>query len=486
MTALDERIAAIRAAPDGPGVAAYVDYDGTVIEGYSASSFYRHRITSGDVGPYELVQTLTAAVRGIHDEDEFAEFLDLAVGAWAGKTPDELSSLGTALFRDDIAANLHREMWIVLEEHRAKGHRVVLASSATRFQVEPMAAEVGADDILCTRLEVVDGVLTGRTEGPALWGAQKAKAALADAHAHDVDLAVSFAYADGAEDVDLLDAVGHPVAVSPHPSLRSAAAERGWPVLDCAPRGGMLPGVGDVARIVGLYGAMIGAFGTGLGVGLLRWSRRHLLDIAGSSGADVGLALAGIDVRVQGTEHLWSSRPCLFVFNHQSKLDVILLMKLLRGGFTGVAKAEAADIPFWGQVFRLGDVAFIERGHGDPAKARESLAPAVDKLTEGISIAMAPEGTRSPTPRLGRFKKGAFHIAMEAGVPMVPLVIRNAGELQWRGAQTLHSGTVDVAVLPPVDTSGWRTETMNEHVAEVREMFVRTLADWPQQRSITG
>jgi putative phosphoserine phosphatase/1-acylglycerol-3-phosphate O-acyltransferase len=369
--------------------------------------------------------------------------------------------------------------------HRETGHRVVPASSATRFQVEPMATEIGADAILCTRLEVEDGVLTGRTEGPALWGAQKAKAAAADAHAHEVDLAASFAYADGAEDVDLLDEVGQPVAVSPHPSLREAADDRGWAVLDCAPRGGMLPGVGDVARTIGLYGGMIGAFGAGLGVGLLRWSRRHVLDIASSAGSDVGLALAGIDVRVQGGEHLWSSRPCLFVFNHQSKLDVILLMKLLRGGFTGVAKAEAADIPFWGQVFRFGDVAFIERGHGDAAKARESLAPAVQKLEQGISIAMAPEGTRSSTPRLGRFKKGAFHIALAAGVPMVPIVIRNAGEVQWRGAQTLHAGTVDVCVLPPVDTSGWRLSTMNDHVAAVREMFVRTLADWPQGEGTT-
>jgi putative phosphoserine phosphatase / 1-acylglycerol-3-phosphate O-acyltransferase len=429
---------------------------------------------------------MSAAVRGIQDADEFAEFLDLAVAGWAGRTPDELSALGRSLFRDDIASKLHREMWQVLAEHRAKGHRIVLASSATRFQVEPMAEEVEADDILCTQLEVADGVLTGRTEGPALWGAQKAKAAAADAIAHDVDLDASFAYADGAEDVDLLDEVGHPTVVSPHPSLREVAAERGWPVLDCEPGGSTLSSITDLARTVGFYGAMVGAFGAGLGVGLLRRSRRHVLDIAGSAGSDVGLALAGIDVRVQGGENLWSSRPCLFLFNHQSKLDVILLMKLLRGGFTGVAKKEAADIPFWGQVFQVADVAFIERGHGDPAKAREALAPAVSKLRdEGLSIAMAPEGTRSPTPRLGRFKKGAFHIAMQAQVPVVPMVFRNAGELQWRGAQLLHPGTVDVCVLPPVDTSGWAVETMNEHVAEVREMFVRTLADWPQGEGTT-
>jgi putative phosphoserine phosphatase/1-acylglycerol-3-phosphate O-acyltransferase len=101
-----------------------------------------------------------------------------------------------------------------------------------------------------------------------------------------------------------------------------------------------------------------------------------------------------------------------------------------------------------------------------------------------MSLVIAPEGTRSPTPRLGRFKKGAFHIAMQAEVPMVPVVLRNVGEVMWRGAQILSPGTVEVAVLPPIDTSEWRRETIGEHVAQVRELFVATLADWPSRRRL--
>jgi putative phosphoserine phosphatase / 1-acylglycerol-3-phosphate O-acyltransferase len=98
---------------------------------------------------------------------------------------------------------------------------------------------------------------------------------------------------------------------------------------------------------------------------------------------------------------------------------------------------------------------------------------------ERVSLAISPEGTRSPSPKLGPFKKGAFHIAIEAGVPMVPIVFRNAGEVMWRSAQTIRPGRVDVVVLPPVDTSAWRRETVAGHVREVRELFLRTLADWP-------
>jgi WS/DGAT/MGAT family acyltransferase len=103
----------------------------------------------------------------------------------------------------------------------------------------------------------------------------------------------------------------------------------------------------------------------------------------------------------------------------------------------------------------------------------------VQKLRAGLSLAIAPEGTRSATPALGPFKKGAFHVAMQAGVPIVPIVIRNSGELMWRGASTLHSGTVQIAVLPPVPTAGWTLAELDEHVRQVRGQYLATLANWP-------
>jgi putative phosphoserine phosphatase/1-acylglycerol-3-phosphate O-acyltransferase len=96
-----------------------------------------------------------------------------------------------------------------------------------------------------------------------------------------------------------------------------------------------------------------------------------------------------------------------------------------------------------------------------------------------MSLCIAPEGTRSVTPRLSRFKKGPFHIAMQAEVPMVPIVMRNVGEVMWRGAQMLKPGTIEVVVLPPVDTSEFRVETLDEYVEQVRDQFVETLAHWP-------
>src|SRR5206468_8312835 len=100
-------------------------------------------------------------------------------------------------------------------------------------------------------------------------------------------------------------------------------------------------------------------------------------------------------------------------------------------------------------------------------------------VRDGVSIVIAPEGTRTPTPRLRPFKKGAFHIAMQAGVPLVPVVLRNAGQLMWRGEAIVHPGTLQVAVLEPIPTADWRVEDLADHVAGVRRRFQIALERWP-------
>lgn len=475
---LNELIARVYAAPRGPEVAAFFDYDGTVISGYSAMSFYNKRLRDRDIGPGELARMTWASVRGVSTQKEFAELLDLSLAAYRGKTPRELLELGGSLFKHEIAAQVHTEVWDLVQAHHEMGHTVVLASSATRFQVQAMAEDMGAAHVLCTELEVVDGVVTGRPAGAPLWGLGKARAVRALAAEQGIDLSASFTYSNGDEDVMFLETSGHPVAVAPQTGLAEEAARRGWPVLECVARGGR-PNPVELLRTVGFYGGFAAGVGAGLGIGLLRRSKREGLDVSTALGADLSLGLAGVEVEViSGAEYIEAARPAIYVFNHQSKIDPIIAMKLVRGRFTGVAKKEAKNIPGFGQLFQLADVAFVDRGN--TAQAKQVLEPAVAKVRdEGISLVMAPEGTRSATPRLGPFKKGAFHIAMQAGVPMVPIVMRNAGEVMWRGAQVIRAGTVEVVVLPPVDTSGWRTETVAEHTQQVRAMFVDTLAHWP-------
>ena len=209
---------------------------------------------------------------------------------------------------------------------------------------------------------------------------------------------------------------------------------------------------------------------------MLNRSRRTAANVGAGVGSDVALALGGVSLSVSGEQHLWSHRPAVFMFNHQSSLDMLVLGSLVRRDFTGIAKKDLAHDPRFAPIGYLVDVAYVDRSN--TAKAMEALQPAVDKLRHGTSIAIAPEGTRSPTPKLGPFKKGGFHIAMQAGVPIVPVVIRNAGEVMWRNSFWLHSGTVDVAVLEPIPTDGWVAADLDAHVADVRQRFVDTLEAW--------
>jgi putative phosphoserine phosphatase/1-acylglycerol-3-phosphate O-acyltransferase len=324
---------------------------------------------------------------------------------------------------------------------------------------------------------VEDGICTGRIGGPPLWGPAKADAVLRFADAHAVDLAASDAYANGDEDIDFLSTVGHPHAVNPGPGLAGTAARRHWPVLRCErAKSGFKPL--PVARTAAMWGGFFASVGTGIGLGLVNWNRRQGVDLATSLWGQLGPALGDIRFDVQGAEHLWSHRPAVFVFNHQSSfMDLLISFRLLERDFTIVAKKEIAQLPVIGQLFGLADVAFVDRSNR--AKAIEALKPVVQKLRSGISVAVSPEGTRSLTPTVGPFKKGAFRMAMEAAVPIVPVVVRNAGELMWRDSQIARSGTIDVVVHPPISTFGWTNDELEKRIAEVRDLYVDTLDEWP-------
>ena len=443
---LSERLEQVYAGPEGPQVAAFFDFDGTLIHGFSAVDFYLDRIRSGKVGPLEAVRTTALALRGVETEEDFEKLVAIGLSGLDGHHQDDVTAVGERVFAKKLAARVYPEAWQLVQAHHRMGHTVVLASSATRFQLEAAARTLGIDHVLSTALEAGDdGILPGGpTARPCGEPARRTRSATS-AREHDIDLEASYAYSNGNEDIDFLSQVGFPAATTPEDRLREHATAEGWPVLDFRSRG--LPSLPTIARSAAAMGGILTGIGTGAAFGLLNGSRRTAISSIMALSSEYSLALAGVRVDTIGEQHVWEQRPAVFVFNHQSQLDVFVICHLLRRDFTGVAKQELTKDPIFGPVFRFAGVAFVDRkGGGNP---RDALAPAVAKLNDGISVVIAPEGTRSLTPTLGEFKTGAFHLAREAGVPVVPIVIRNAGELMWRDSLTVKPGTVQVTVLPP-------------------------------------
>jgi HAD superfamily hydrolase (TIGR01490 family) len=463
----------VESGPQGPKVGAFFDFDGTLIAGYSANAWYGDRLRKFEVGPAELARTLLAGFDMSLRGSDVTRFMEIAVAAWAGRAADDIEELGERLFVQQIAGMAYPQADPLIRAHRRAGHTIAVASSATPFQVAPLARVLGIENLLCTEVEVVEGLATGRLAGPVLWGTGKSEAVRTFAANRSLDLDRSYAYGNGEEDLAYLEAVGRPRPLNPDSGLTELAREREWPTYRFPSRGrpGPLPVIRTGAALAGLSGAVA----AGVGLGLLTRSRRAAANLAIGTGTEAALALAGVRLNVRGEEHLWSHRPAVFTFNHQSSLDALVVGSLVRRDITAVAKKEAARDPRFAPIGLLADIAYIDRKNS--TKARSALAPVVEKIQSGMSLAIAPEGTRTPTPQLARFKKGAFHIAMQAGVPIVPIVIRNTGELMWRGSSVVRPGTVDVVVLPPIATDAWRADDLDRHVDEVRRSYIDTFEE---------
>lgn len=467
----------IEQSPQGPQIGAFFDFDGTLINGYSALAFFKYRLRHGEISPKEIVKSIAESLAVEHRGREVDELMRIGVQGQAGRSVAEVESWARNIFARRIAETIYTDSRSLIEAHQRRGHTVVIASSATRPQVEATADDLGIDDIICTELGVDDGSYNGELASPIRWGENKSAAVAEYAQTHGLNLAASFAYSNGIEDVPFLSLAGEPCALNPDEELAVVARERGWPVAHLKNPPETTPI--DLARstvALSLFGGAVGAGGL---FALLNRSRSWGADFASTVGCELALAAAGVRVRVIGEENVWKARPAVFTFNHQSQLDPFIIGAVLRKEFSGVAKKSLQTNPVFGPIGYLTEVAFIDRA--DSSKARTGLESAVDLLARGKSIAIAPEGTRSPTPRLLPFKKGPFHLCMQAEVPMVPIVMRNCGEIMAPHSMVIHPGTVDVAVLEPIDTTGWTKENLNEQVAHVRARYLQTLADWPTE-----
>ncbi|QIB65368.1 HAD-IB family hydrolase [Kineobactrum salinum] len=472
MAGLQELLSDIEEAPGGPRIGAIFDFDGTVISGYSATAFLREQLRRGDLSArdlLELVQAMTSFRRG---SLAFSALMTVSTRFLGGIEEYSYTELGETLYQNQIARLVYPESRALIAAHRARGHTVAIISSATIYQVAPAARDLGIEHVMCTCLEVEEGLFTGSVIQPTCFGQGKVDAAEQLARDQGVNLDASFFYSDSEDDLLLLERVGRPRALNPSRQLRGTARDRNWPVARFLSRG--KPSVSQYLRSAAATVSLVPSLLAGLPIYALTRSRRQSINFSLSLFADTASALIGLDLNVKGEQHLWSQRPAVFVFNHQSKADVVIIASLLRRDMAGVGKQEIRDMPVIGRLLEFGGVVMIDRANA--ASAIEAMAPLVQAMREeGKSVALAPEGTRSVSPRLGAFKKGAFHLAMQAGVPIVPIVIRNAGDVAPKGDFVFRPATVDVEVLPPVDTSRWRPQHIDRHVSEVRQLFLDCL-----------
>jgi 1-acyl-sn-glycerol-3-phosphate acyltransferase len=163
----------------------------------------------------------------------------------------------------------------------------------------------------------------------------------------------------------------------------------------------------------------------------------------------LGVRVAGIRVRVEGSEHIPPGESCIFLSNHVSNLDPPVLLPVIPGMTSVFLKRSLMKIPLLGTAMRMGKFVPVERG-GSREEAARSVAAAAHALQSGLHITVFPEGTRSFDGRLLPFKKGAFFLAAETGAPMVPVIIRGTARMMRKGSLKIHPGEAVVQFLPPL------------------------------------
>jgi putative phosphoserine phosphatase/1-acylglycerol-3-phosphate O-acyltransferase len=334
---------------------------------------------------------------------------------------------------ETIAQAIHPFALTLIEQHKAAGRPVVLATTTPHHLITPLADRLGVDHVIATRYRVNDeGTFDGALDGPFVWSRGKLRAVREWAEANDIDLAESFAYSDSIYDLPLLSAVGRPAAVNPDPRLTVYALARGWPIvhLDVSPGVFKLPVVGvELQRLLFL-------------------ASQPLLTTP----------YARFDIA--GTENIPRTGPAILVGNHRSYFDIPAMIQMMRPtGRTGriLAKKELFDVPVVGALATaLGGIPVDRAGGG-----KESFETAVVALEGGELVCVLPQGT---IPRGAKFydpvlkgRTGAARLAAATRVPVIPFGVWGSEKVWPRSSpvprmlNVTDPPTVRVRVGPPVE-----------------------------------
>lgn len=178
------------------------------------------------------------------------------------------------------------------------------------------------------------------------------------------------------------------------------------------------------------------------------------------------LFVSGIHVHVNGLENLNVDGSCILMPNHQSNFDIPVLLGCLPIQFRWLAKAELFKIPIFGRGMR--GCGYISIDRSNRKSAFQSLAEAAAKIRNGVSVLIFPEGTRSRDGRILPFKKGGFVLSVDAGVPIVPIVIFNTWSIMPKDRLRIRTQSVRMDILAPIPTSGYTRKTKDDLMNSVR------------------
>jgi putative phosphoserine phosphatase/1-acylglycerol-3-phosphate O-acyltransferase len=215
----------------GPRRLALFDMDDTLVRGNTAGLYLAARWRAGRLKHRDLLKLIWLRGRYRFDLADMARLTHEAARQLAGESEPEMVADAEAVYRDAVRPRLCPHTTAALRTHQQQGDAVAIVTASTPYIARILAQELAIPDLLCTELEVRDGVFTGGVVGEPCWGEAKVRRATELAQRHGLALAEAVFYTDSHSDAPLLAAVAHPRVVRPDPRLRVLAWHRRWPIL---------------------------------------------------------------------------------------------------------------------------------------------------------------------------------------------------------------------------------------------------------------
>jgi 1-acyl-sn-glycerol-3-phosphate acyltransferase len=181
------------------------------------------------------------------------------------------------------------------------------------------------------------------------------------------------------------------------------------------------------------------------------------------------LIVSRVSVRVNGLSNIEPNKSYIYMCNHQSNFDIPVLLGYLPVQFRWLAKAELFRIPIFGRAMRGAGYVRIDRFNQE--SAFESIKEAAEKMKNGVSVMIFPEGTRSKDGKIKTFKKGGFVMAVDSGVPIVPVILRGTRPIMAKSSLRIQRGDVEMEIEKPIDTKGYTRETKEDLMNAVRSVI---------------
>jgi putative phosphoserine phosphatase / 1-acylglycerol-3-phosphate O-acyltransferase len=206
----------------------FFDVDGTLINGNSGKSLVRTGYKKGVISTKTFIHALYLSLLLKFNLRKPGRIMD-GMAAWLkGLTEDTVKELSDEVFLSSLTSAIRPEIYAEIQFHKERNARIVILSSAVQFVCLPLAKHLALDDVICTELEVRDGVFTGRFAGNICYGNEKANRLKVFCEEMNCSPAKSYYYGDSISDFQVLNSVGYPVCVNPDKKLAKAAASKHW------------------------------------------------------------------------------------------------------------------------------------------------------------------------------------------------------------------------------------------------------------------